>query len=72
MTKIKMETEKMADILLNMSLDMDYADCIEMYTETVADLKREIEKLDKDSSLFNALEMIAMENEDMFQLFLNR
>lgn len=67
-----METEKIADIILNMSLDMDYADCIEMYDEVVADLQSEIEKLGKDSSLFNALEMIAMENEDMFQLFLNR
>lgn len=62
-----METDKIADIILNMSLDMDYADMIESYDEVVSDLQSEIDKLDKDSSLRNALENIAMENEDMYR-----
>ena len=66
-----METEKIADIILNMSLDMDYADCIEMYDEVVADLQSEIEKLDKDSSLLNALETIATENENLYRMTLS-
>lgn len=67
-----METDKIADILLNMSLDMDYADMIEYYDEIVKELTREIDELGEDSSLLNALEMIAMENEDMYRLAVSR
>ena len=67
-----MKTEKIADILLNLTLDMDFVDNIEMYDEAVADLRSEINKLDKNSSLLNALEIIAMDNEDMFQLCLRK
>lgn len=67
-----MDTNKMADILLNMSLDMDYADMIDSYDEVVSDLQTEIDKLDKDSSLRNALETIVTENENLYRMALSR
>lgn len=45
---------------------------IEYYDEIVKDLTREIDELGEDSSLLNALEMIAMDNEDMHRLAVSR
>lgn len=66
-----MEVEKIADILLNMSLDMDYGDYIEDiddYDKAVMDLKREIENLCETSGLYNVLENIAEANDNVFQM----
>lgn len=65
------EVEKIADILLNMSLGIDYRDDIEDsddYDEAVMNLKREIENLDKTSGLYNVLENIAEDNDNVFQM----
>lgn len=63
-----METKKIADILLNMSLDMDYSDYIEFYEESVSDLDEELNKLkNADSPLYKTLEVIAKSNENMYQ-----
>ena len=66
-----MEVKKIADILLNMSLGIDYRDNIEDsddYDEAVMNLKREIENLDKTSGLYNVLENIAEDNDNVFQM----
>lgn len=66
-----MEVKKIADILLNMSLCIDYRDDIEDsddYDEAVMNLKREIENLDKTSGLYNVLENIAEDNDNVFQM----
>lgn len=66
-----MEVKKIADILLNMSLGIDYRDDIEDrddYDEAVMNLKREIENLDKTSGLYNVLENIAEDNDNVFQM----
>lgn len=66
-----MEVKKIADILLNMSLGIDYRDDIEDsddYDEAVMNLKREIENLDKTSGLYNVLENIAENNDNVFQM----
>lgn len=60
-----MEVKKIADILLNMSLGIDYRDD---YDEAVMNLKREIENLDKTSGLYNVLENIAEDNDNVFQM----
>ena len=57
-----MEVKKIADILLNMSLGIDYSDD---YDEAVMNLKREIENLDKTSGLYNVLENIAEDNDNV-------
>lgn len=57
-----MEVKKIADILLNMSLGIDYSDD---YDEAVMNLKREIENLDKTSELYNVLENIAEDNDNV-------
>lgn len=67
-----METKYIADILFNMSLDMDYADSIENYTENVESLEDEINTLDKDSSLYNSIITIALNNEDMYKWALRK
>lgn len=66
-----MEVKKIAYILLNMSLGIDYRDDIEDrddYDEAVMNLKREIENLDKTSGLYNVLENIAEDNDNVFQM----
>ena len=57
-----MEVKKIADILLNMSLGIGYSDD---YDEAVMNLKREIENLDKTSELYNVLENIAEDNDNV-------
>lgn len=57
-----MEVKKIADILLNMSLGIDYRGD---YDEAVMNLKREIENLDKTSGLYNVLENIAEDNDNV-------
>ncbi len=59
-----MRTDEIANILHNMSLDMDYAD--DEYNEEIELLTKEIEKLkDQDSPLYYTLERIAENNKDM-------
>lgn len=61
-----MENREIALILLNMQLDMDYADTKQYGKMEVDILEEEIAILKKkDSSLFYVLENIAMENADV-------
>lgn len=61
-----MENKEIALILLNMQLDMDYADCLTESHLEVELLAKEIGNLkDKDSSLFYVLENIALQNKDI-------
>ena len=61
-----MENREIALILLNMQLDMDYADTKQYGKETVDILEEEIATLKKkDSPLFYVLENIATINEDV-------
>ena len=61
-----MENREIALILLNMQLDMDYADTKQYGKETVYILEEEIATLKKkDSPLFYVLENIATINEDV-------
>ena len=61
-----MENRKIAIILLNMQLDMDYADTKQYGKTTVEILTNEIAQLkQQDASLFYMLENIAMLNEDI-------
>ena len=61
-----MKDREIALILLNMQLDMDYADT-KQYGKMETDiLEEEISILrGKDSSLFYVLEFIAMQNDDV-------
>lgn len=62
-----MDTQKIAKILYNLSLDMDYADSLEYKDEEVKCITEELEIL-KQNECFSALqmlEMIALKNEDM-------
>lgn len=61
-----MTDREIALILLNMQLDMDYADT-KQYGKMETDiLEKEISILrEKDSSLFHVLENIAMQNDDV-------
>ena len=53
-------------ILLNLQLDMDYADTKQYGKESVGILEEEIARLrNSDSSLFYVLENIAMQNGDV-------
>ena len=61
-----MENREIALILLNMQLDMDYADTKQYGKETVDILEEEIATLKKkDFPLFYVLENIATINEDV-------
>lgn len=61
-----MEIKEMSLILLNMQMDMDYADCLTESHLEVELLAKEIGNLkDKDSSLFYVLENIALQNKDI-------
>ena len=61
-----MDNREIALIILNLQLDMDYAD-YKPYGKTEVDtLEEEIETLrKKDSTLFYVLENIAMQNENI-------
>lgn len=59
-----METNRIANIIYNMALDMDYADyldCCEMELQRLA-IELDLLKL-KNSMLFSLLESIALQNE---------
>lgn len=56
-------THEIADILYNMSLDMDYMDYEEFWQEEINNIEKEIEKLKQnDSVLYHALNTIAYGN----------
>lgn len=58
-----MSAQEIANIIYNMSLDMDYADYIEFAEEEIETLAQEIES--SGDSLKQALEIIALQNSDM-------
>lgn len=62
-----MESHKIAKILYNLSLDMDYADSLEYKDEEVKCITEELEILKQNEcfSTLQMLEMIALKNEDM-------
>lgn len=62
-----MEYERMARILFNMSLDMDYADYLETAEEEIACLADELRKVKESGCdcLMQALEIISTQNESM-------
>lgn len=61
-----MENREIALILLNMQLDMDYADTKQYGKMETDKLEEEIATLrQKDSSLFYVLENIAMQNDNI-------
>lgn len=62
-----MDSEKIADILLNMTLGMDLMNELGMYDEAVQVLQSEIGKLDEDSYLRNTLKNIATENKNLYK-----
>lgn len=62
-----MGPQKIAKILYNLSLDMDYADSLEYKDEEVKCITEELEILKQNEcfSTLQMLEMIALKNEDM-------
>jgi len=62
-----MDLQKIAKILYNLSLDMDYADSLEYRDEEVKCIVEELEILKENEcfSTLQMLEMIALKNEDM-------
>lgn len=62
-----MDLQKIAKILYNLSLDMDYADSLEYKDEEVKCITEELEILKQNEcfSTLQMLEMIALKNEDM-------
>lgn len=59
-------SKKIANILINMSLDMDYADYSEFYQEGINNVSRELDALKfRCPELFAALEAIAIKNDNM-------
>lgn len=68
-----MNERKIADILYNMSLDMDYADYEEYFEEEINLIKLEIEKLKSaDNVLFHVLEAVALNNPKYLGLLTER
>lgn len=66
------EFEKVANILLNMSLDMDYASNVDDYEEELKMLVQSIDKLScEDDPLFYVLQSIADSNTDMENLLID-
>ncbi len=61
-----METEKMARVLVNMYLDMDYADYEDVIEQGIANVKKELDALDKDSILYRVLESITDERSEWY------
>lgn len=62
-----MDLQKIAKILYNLSLDMDYADSLEYKDEEVKCITEELEILKQNEcfSTLQMLEVIALKNEDM-------
>lgn len=62
-----MDTQKIAKILYNLSLDMDYADALEYKDEEVKCITEELKILKQNEcfSTLQMLEMIVLKNEDM-------
>lgn len=62
-----MELRKIANILYNMALDMDYSDGIEFADEEIRIIATELQVLVDNNcdSLFSVLENIAMGNKNM-------
>ena len=62
-----MELNRIARILYNMSLDMDYAESLEFAEEEIECITKELQVLSENrcDSLMQILEVIAGENEDM-------
>lgn len=63
----KMNSLKIANILYNLVLDMDYADASEFYYDEIAELAKEVELCGTNLSM--VLEHIADMNEDAFDRF---
>lgn len=62
----KIEINRIANILINMALGMDYADYTEHYQESIDELSTEIDALRfRCPELFTVLETIALKNEVM-------
>ena len=62
-----MDNKKIANILYNYCLDMDYADSIELAEEEIEQLEKEINTIKelKLNSLLYVIEIVAQRNEDM-------
>lgn len=69
-----MEKKSIAKILYALSLDMDYADYTEHMETDIESIEEELNVLEENncSCLLNALEMIAMNNEDMESFYNNK
>lgn len=68
-----MDAHKIADILFNLSLDMDYADYLDEYDTEVDYIKQELHSIkDSNDVLYAMLERIAWQNPDYYQWALNR
>lgn len=60
-------TNQIANILYNMTLDIDYMDYTELWHKEIKILEKEIDVLhEKDSMLFHILETLAHENQDKY------
>ena len=62
-----MENSRIARILYNMSLDMNYADFLEYAEEEIKYIEKELQVLEDNAcdSLLQALLIISMKNENM-------
>lgn len=59
-----MNAEMIANIIVNMALDMDYADFMEFYEESIREIAEELKTVSKP--LFDTLETIAVQNVDLY------
>ena len=68
-----MDAHKIADILFNLSLDMDYADYLDEYDTEVDYIEQELHSIkDCNDVLYAMLERLACQNPDYSQWALNR
>lgn len=68
-----MSNRDIANIIYNLSLDMDYADGLDEYNLGISILETEIRELkEKDKSLFYVLDAIACENQNMMDWAITR
>ena len=65
-----MDVLRIANILYNMSLDMDYADNTECADDEIAEIARGIESAGNDS-LLQCLAIIADNNADLYNCYMN-
>lgn len=66
------EVKRIANILFNMSLDMDYDSSVDDYKEDMEMLTESVEKLSKeDGPLYYVLQNIAGNNEEMENKLVN-